>query len=168
MYESYDNQYIDIESKNKKNNQQQQSIQKSNIHCLYHGYISDISIVISFIVIAYFIYHLQSSKINGSIYKKINSSFPNDTSSLTLFIIQTICLLLNAYVCFRHKMYKYGISLQFLLFAILILYSILELKKTEHKDMGISPLFILPITIAMLFHNIPESYRYRKCSVLIN
>jgi len=158
MYES-ENIYDEIDKVNKHN--------KNKLRCLYKGYMSDIAILISLAIFVYYGYYISTNKImdskTTSKYLNATSNFPNNTISLILFTAEAIYLLFSAYSSFTHNVHKYSTGPQFLLYGIMIILSLFEIKKPENKNLGMSPLLVLPITIAMFFHNIPESYRNRKC-----
>lgn len=139
--------------------------QKNKLRCLYKGYMSDFAILVSLIIFSFYIYHINVSnrKEGTSTYSHLVSNFPNNKISTTIFVIEAIYLLFSAYTSFVHKVHKYSTGPQFLLYGLMIVISLFQLKKTENKNVGMSPLLVLPITIAMFFHNIPESYRNRKC-----
>lgn len=152
----YDSENIYSEINNEKKN-------RDKLHCLYKGYMSDFAILVSLTIFAFYIYHINNADKEKNTYLKLISNFPNNNMSKILFSAEALYLLFSAYTSFVHKVHKYSTAPQFLIYSIIIIASLFEINKKDNKNLGLSPLLILPITIAMFFHNIPESYRNRKC-----
>ena len=135
---------------------------KHKLRCLYNGYMSDIAILVSLIIFAFYIYNVKNDT-NKNTYLKLINDFPNNNISKFIFAVEALYLLFSAYTSFVHKVHRYSTAPQFLIYGIIIIASIYETNKKDNKDLGLSPLLVIPITIAMFFYNIPESYRNRKC-----
>lgn len=145
------------------NNDKQKQKHKHKLRCLYHGYMSDFAILVSLVIFAFYIYNVKNDTKDKNTYSKLIENFPNNNTSKILFVAEALYLLFSAYTSFVHKVHKYSTAPQFLIYSIIIFASIYETNKKDNKNLGLSPLLVIPITIAMFFHNIPESYRNRKC-----
>lgn len=152
----YDSEIVHGEIINKQKN-------KHKLRCLYNGYMSDFAILVSLIIFALYIYNVKNDTKDKNIYLKLINDFPNNNISKFIFIAEAIYLLFSAYTSFVHKVHRYSTAPQFLIYGIIIIASIFVTNKKDNKNLGLSPLLVIPITIAMFFHNIPESYRNRKC-----